>query len=164
MKCGDVKRELALHLGHDSDNPAVLDEVRSHVANCVECRVHYRRLKDSMNALDQSDTPETYEVRGSLWPAVEKRLDEPRVPRNDEPGLRSWFPMISVAAACLLFVIVWAGEPGRPDSVRGPVLDQQMMPMSWGREPGEQGLRKSAEARQADKRAEEAKRRREANL
>lgn len=159
MKCGDVKRELALRFGNDSDNPGVWDEVRRHVSGCAACRVHYRRLKESMAVLEQADPPATYEVRGSLWPEIEKRLDLPRRPQGDGIG-RSWLPMLSVAVACLLFVSVWVGGPIQ--DVRGPVMEKQMIPLAWPGEP--RAPQPNVEAREADKRAEQNRQAESANL
>lgn len=117
MNCRDAKVAIALHLGHDDGDPQVWDTARRHAATCPDCRQHYKKLKKSMALLEQVDPVETYEVQTSLWPEVEARLSTSSV-RQSPVKKRSWTPLVSVAVASLLFLMVWVNPPQEPNPGR----------------------------------------------
>ncbi|SFI07841.1 hypothetical protein [Planctomicrobium piriforme] len=155
MKCREAKREIALHLGHDQCEKFAWEEVRRHVAACADCREQYRQLKTALAVIEKSEAPASYEVRNSLWPELEARLDAPRA-KSDLKSSKAWVPLVSVAAACLLFLTVHLTAPapqGQP-LPPAPVNRQMMSPI-----PGwpEENSRLSREAREAKERAERAR-------
>ena len=123
MNCRDARTEIALSLGHDETDESRWEEVRRHVSTCVPCRVHYRRLKEALSALDHADPPSTYETRDSLWPELASRLDaQPR--RASSSGYGNWLPYASFIMACMLFVVVWTYQPNPPANHSAPALSR----------------------------------------
>lgn len=110
LSCSETKPELALFVGNDVADPALRAAVKRHLASCPECRGEYRQLKQVLSVLQHATPPETFEVRGSLWPAVSARLQQPAAPPH---GFRRWWPATSLLAASLLLgtFLFWPAPP-----------------------------------------------------
>jgi hypothetical protein len=110
-------------------------------------------LKGALGALEQAGThSNTYEVRGSLWPELERRLSQP-MPVKKRFGREGWISLASVTVACALFLTVWTGWNPQHQESQAPVpaARRQMMgelPDFSGQHP-----RQSREAREAEARA-----------
>lgn len=127
MKCREVRREIALQLGHDSQDRDRWEEARLHLAQCPGCRVHMQRIKTALACVEQANTSGTYETRDSVWPELESRLSGSG--RRGANSFRPWMPLVSVAAACLLFVGVWISAPPPGSGIEGPVNGRSMIPV-----------------------------------
>lgn len=110
MNCQDAKRLMALHIGQDDADVSDWESVRRHASLCLDCRKHYRGLKQTMSVLENADTESTYEVRDSLWPEIESRLDQSKTARHSRSA-RNWTPLISFTVASVLFLMVAAFQP-----------------------------------------------------
>lgn len=149
MKCREVKRELALYLGHDGTSPSRWEQVRRHLSVCGDCRAHAARLKETLAVVERAEAPSTYEIQGSVWPELQARLDNPR-PARDPRRFSNWIPLASVAVACLLFVTVWTASPEPAPQGQLEIGRQAVAPFAqWP----QHDLQKSHEAREAEKRA-----------
>ena len=120
MNCQDAKRLMALHIGQDDADVSDWEQVRRHAVMCIDCRKHYRGLKQSMTVLETADVESTYEVRESLWPEIESRLEN-GVASNQPNRSKPWAPVISFTVACVLFMMVAAYQPVGPNSGHGEV-------------------------------------------
>lgn len=124
MNCSQVKREIALWVGQDLDDPARRTEVKRHVSSCPECRDHYRHMKQTLQVLERADREPTYQAGDSLWPAVAEQISHGSEPES--PGrFNGWMPFIAMTAACLTLMVVINEQPQQPvgaPTTRGPAL------------------------------------------
>lgn len=157
MKCAQARRHIALVAGQEPLEAREAEDLRQHLSSCIACRVHQQQLQQSMSALTQAAMPPGYDVRRSVWPKVAVRLQ-----RNTGKSVsfwegQRWLPVLSMSVAGLLFLAVWfvPPHPGTPGHGGDPAL-RSVAPFSGtvfpSSSPGEQRLRPSWEAREADKR------------
>lgn len=151
MKCCDARRLTALRLGHDATDPTDWESVRRHLSSCPDCQSHYQSLKLALAAIEQSEGPDTYESRDSLWPALAQRLDLPRR-RPAAFARQRWMPLLSVAAASLLLAVVWF-KPQVPHPSAPHAAPQHRSVSPFAELPSHPQLRPSREAREAEERA-----------
>lgn len=108
MNCREARNEIALLAGQDLEDKSRVRQVTLHLHDCPDCRAHQRQLKQALSALEHADGTQTYEVRNSLWPKVAARLDAPRVRVSP---LKTWLPIASFMAACLMLAFVLQAPP-----------------------------------------------------
>lgn len=133
LTCRKTRLSLALRAGNDLDEPALVETDR-HLAACPQCRGEWQRLQAGQQALEMSRAAAGQtagreaagaasgspglipfgEREGSIWPEVFRRI---RVVEQSaesagggawEPGRvgwRSWLPLGSLAAACVVVVV-----------------------------------------------------------
>ncbi len=147
MKCREAKSNMALYLGHDLPDKSQWEEVRRHVSTCVACRVHYKRLKDSMSTLEKSQAEATYEVRSSIWPELSNRLDD----QKSRPKLsnKTWLPMASVMVAALLFVAVML-QPAHNSHAPLNTSSKGFFSWDWSPAPAQHPQTEQDEAKEHD--------------
>lgn len=91
-------------------------EVESHLAACPACREQERRLRQLLahaSALPRSVSPPR-----DLWPEISRRIERERA--WSWPRIRSWQPLLAVAAAvviALLAVVLRQPAPTPPHTV-----------------------------------------------
>ncbi|MGD8894515.1 MAG: anti-sigma factor [Acidobacteriota bacterium] len=91
-------------------------EVESHLAACPACREQERRLRQLLahaSALPRSVSPPR-----DLWPEISRRIERERA--WSRPRIRSWQPLLAVAAAvviALLAVVLRQPAPTPPHTV-----------------------------------------------
>jgi hypothetical protein len=108
MNCREAQNEIALLVGQDLEDRQRVRQVNLHLHDCPQCRAHQRQLKQALSAIERSEVAETYEVRNSLWPKVAARLDAPRVRVSP---FKTWLPIASFMAACLMLAVVLRESP-----------------------------------------------------
>jgi hypothetical protein len=119
MNCKQAKTQVALMIGNDLE-PRALEDVRTHLGQCVGCRQHFEQLSSALEVLQappRSWNPE----HESLWPKLSTRLASSTAGQKPH-RLSGWAPTLAVAAACLaMFWVVssqWPADgPSQPDGV-----------------------------------------------
>jgi anti-sigma factor RsiW len=108
-----------LLVGHDLD-PQSEQQVRRHLAECPQCREHWRGLNAGAAALQQVTTARV--PRQSLWPAVRAQLPTKRVALG-QGTWAGWFPVLALTAACIGIMVSSSHTPvfdfdGQPTPVQ----------------------------------------------
>ncbi len=157
MNCSQARRDIALWVGQDLDDVTRRVELRSHLAECVDCHQHFRRMKRTYQLLERADQEPTFQSGDSLWPAVATRIAQPHrmAPLSRFNG---WMPFVAMTAACLTLMLVVNERPDPQAPVmRGPSALTMPIPVAdpislrghaggpWEARPA-QGLREEAPA------------------
>jgi hypothetical protein len=128
MNCRQARIDLALCVGEDLPEAARRESLRQHVAQCPGCRAHYKRLRGMQRVLESSDHDRTYDVGGSLWPALSNRIRRLEESPGPTSRFNGWLPFVAVTAACAMLVVVMdlrapsAGHSHSMDSVPKSML------------------------------------------
>lgn len=114
MNCKQAQRDIALWAGHDLDDAAHRDAVRTHVAECPCCRMHYQRIKQTLHVLERADRPATFVSNDSIWPELAARINQPRPhssPQWNSKRFGGWMPLLAMTAASFVLLVVVIDRP-----------------------------------------------------
>ncbi len=79
MNCRIAQKQIALLVGHDLSQSAVL-ATQQHIAECAECRQVHASLRDSTDALATFNSETALQRRSSVWSKVREQLPMPASP------------------------------------------------------------------------------------
>lgn len=120
MNCKQAKKQVALLIGNDLE-PAALQQVRSHLGQCVGCRQHFEQLSNCLEVLQTPARPWSSDDQ-SLWPALSARLASTSAGQKPH-RLSGWAPTLAVAAACTAMFWVASSHFAPNQPVGQPMID-----------------------------------------
>jgi hypothetical protein len=127
MNCKHAKTQLALMIGNDLE-PRTLEEVRTHLGQCVGCRKHFQQLSSALEVLQAP--PRSWNLEHeSLWPKLSTRLASSTAGQKPH-RLTGWAPTLAVAAACL--AMFWVVSSQWPSVGPAQPADFQTQPVGQG--------------------------------
>ncbi|MCH8828555.1 MAG: zf-HC2 domain-containing protein [Planctomycetes bacterium] len=130
MNCKRARLEVALWVGNDLDGKAE-QVLKEHLAECGRCRIHWKRMKESLRHLHDPEDSAAYRIDSSIWPDLLSQLPT----RGDGPRpveFNGWLPATAVVAACLAIFAFWLNQSSRSGGqlASSPSVGNVVMPKS----------------------------------